>query len=243
MKSLNEYKAEILRRSETKINSRTAMRRRAVTLCVPLCLTLAVCSAAILPGVLSVGNDEAEGYREEVSSIVNDDVGVIDELSREYCDLSDDRCSDEACVDDPAVDFSFSLVWDCYGVASYESASGRLVKTTDATNPDDYVTTLYLTEDEMSLVFKLIDELDINSYPDNYNPHPDGFASDPPMTLILTVTCDGVTKTVSARDIAYSFISEKPEGQRFLMTCKQIIDLLTSSEEWQSLPEYEHFYS
>lgn len=243
MRSLNEYKAEIFRRSENKIISRTAMRRRVITLCVPLCLTLAVCSAAILPGVFSVGNDEAEGYREEVSAPARDDVGVIDEMSRENCDISDALCSDEECFDDPTADFSFSLVWDCYGIASYDSANGRLVKTTDATNPDDYVTALFLTEDEKSSIFKLIDELDIDSYPDIYNPHHDGFASDPPMTLILTVSCDGVTKTVSARDIAYSFKSEKPEGQRFLTTCKQIIDLLTSSEEWKELPEYEHLYN
>lgn len=46
-------------------------------------------------------------------------------------------------------DFAFSIVWNTYGISSYDSATGRLVKTTDATNPDDYVTTLELSGEDM----------------------------------------------------------------------------------------------
>ncbi len=31
-------------------------------------------------------------------------------------------------------DFSFSLTWGCYGISSYDSRTGKLVKTTDATH-------------------------------------------------------------------------------------------------------------
>ena len=45
-------------------------------------------------------------------------------------------------------DFSFALTWNCLGVSSYDSATGKLVKTTDATHPEDYVTEYRLTEQE-----------------------------------------------------------------------------------------------
>lgn len=47
-------------------------------------------------------------------------------------------------------DFSFALTWNCYGVSSYDSQTGKLVKTTDATNPDDYVTYYQLTTEDKS---------------------------------------------------------------------------------------------
>ena len=35
-------------------------------------------------------------------------------------------------------DFSFSIVWDCYGISSYDSATGKLVKTNDTKNLAKY---------------------------------------------------------------------------------------------------------
>lgn len=137
--------------------------------------------------------------------------------------------------------FSFRLTWNCYGVSSYDSKTGKLVKTTDATHPEDYVTEAFLTDEQLSEIYNLVSDMNVNSYPDEYNPH-DGLASSPPMTLILSVNVGGTEKTISAKTIAISFDSGNEKGQTFLTTCKTIIDMLESTEEWKALPEYEFFY-
>ncbi len=138
-------------------------------------------------------------------------------------------------------DFSFSLTWDAYGVSSYDSATGRLVKTTHATHPEDYVTTYRLTEDELAEIYALIMALDVESYPDTYNPNENMHAK-PPMTLILAVKCGEVQKTIRAENIAISFEADNKEGQDFLDTCQAIKTILTSTNAWKALPDYEFLY-
>lgn len=139
-------------------------------------------------------------------------------------------------------EFSFSLTWGCYGISSYDSGTGELIKTTDTTHPEDYVTTCRLSEEEMLRIFDIVSRLNVESYPDVYNPHRDGFASEPPMTLVLTVHTDSVQKTITAKNIAYSFSSPKVKGQAFLSACEEIKDILTGTDEWQALPDYEYYY-
>ncbi len=137
--------------------------------------------------------------------------------------------------------FSFSLTWNCYGVSSYDSKTGRLVKTTDATHPEDYVTEAFLTDEQLTKVYNLISEMEVSSYPDEYNPHGNA-ASKPPMTLILSVDMGDTEKTISAKNIAISYETNNEKGQTFLTACKTIIDMLENTEEWKALPEYEFFY-
>lgn len=138
-------------------------------------------------------------------------------------------------------DFSFSLTWDAYGVSSYDSTTGKLVKTTDATHPEDYVTTYRLTEDELTEIYALIMALDVELYPDTYNPNADMYTK-PSMTLILAVKCGEVQKTIRAENIAYSFEADNRRGQAFLDTCQAIKNLLTATDAWQALPDYEFLY-
>ena len=143
-------------------------------------------------------------------------------------------------------DFHFSLVWGCYGISSYDSKTGKLVKTSHATHPEDYVTALYLTKEQMQEIGALLAALGLSGYPDEYDPHltEDGqtAVSKPSMDLILTVEMNGESKTVACRDTSLHYTSRVEKGNAFLQTCKQIIDMLTASEEWQTLPEYEYFY-
>ena len=137
--------------------------------------------------------------------------------------------------------YSFSLTWNTYGISSYDSRTGTLIKTSDATNPKDYTTNLKLTEQQYSAIWKLIKGLDIESYPDEYNPHGDG-VSTPYMTLILSVKADGIDKTITVKETMLSYEANNKKGQKFLDTCKGIRDILTATEEWKALPEYEFFY-
>lgn len=138
-------------------------------------------------------------------------------------------------------DFRFSYVWNMYGISSYDSETGKLVKTTDATHPEEYETTYMLSDAEKAQIYEQISSLDILSYPDEYNPN-EGVYSSPSITLILSVKDGDTEKTVKAEDIAYSYSSENKKGQKFLSVCKSIEEILTGSEEWKALPEYEFLY-
>lgn len=151
-------------------------------------------------------------------------------------------CGSATSLPEEPNEFTFSLTWGCYGISSYDSATGKLVKTKDATHPEDYITTYHLSEEELEQIYELIRELDIESYPDEYNPHPGGLASEPSMTLILSVHTDELDKTVTADDIALTYESKNIKGQRFLSVCKSIRDILIATDEWGALPEYEFFY-
>lgn len=228
MRELNECKAEVFRRSDNRIKERRRKINRVLALCVPLCLILTIFSVTILPAMMPTGSDKAtgeEGYMDGTKHEGNDDNGDMD----------------GAVNTDVPDNLSFSLTWNTYGISSYDSATGKLVKTTDATNPEDYVTTLQLDGTQLFAIWELLWELDIETYPDEYNPH-GGLASSPSMTLILTLREGDKVKTVRAEDIALSYESDDPKGQKFLDTCKAIRDILTATEEWKALPEYEFFY-
>ncbi len=92
-------------------------------------------------------------------------------------------------------DFAFSLTWNCYGVSSYDSASGKLVKTTDSTHPDDYVTEYKMSREELEEIYSLLTEMDPFSYPDEYNPIKS--MSTPSRTVILSVSANGRSQTIS----------------------------------------------
>lgn len=147
---------------------------------------------------------------------------------------------------EPVGDFAFTLVWDCYGISSYDSATGKLVKTSHATHPEDYVTDFYLSEEQMEEIGTLLQALDLESYPDEYDPHltEDGqtTTSRPSMDLVLTLQWDGKTKAVACRDTALQYTSRVEKGNDLLQACKTIIDMLTASEEWKALPPYEFLY-
>ncbi|MBR6709186.1 MAG: hypothetical protein IKL84_05855 [Clostridia bacterium] len=139
-------------------------------------------------------------------------------------------------------DFSFALTWGCYGISSYDSRTGKLVKTTDATHPEDYVTAYTMSAEELARVYATLRALEINEYPLVYDPQEGGVMSRPTMTLILTVRTGSETRTVKAENIALIYESKSEKGQRFLDACRTIHDMLTATEAWQALPDYEFLY-
>ena len=219
MRDLNECKAEVLRRAGNRIAERKKIRNRVLTLCVPLCLVIVI-SAVVIPSLLAPPMENHSDGAQQENHTAADDLP-------ETADLDD---------------FSFSLTWGCYGISSYDSATGKLVKTTDATHPEDYVTTYWLTDAQKKEIYDMIRQLNVTEYPDFYNPHGEGVGSDPSMTLILSVRTDTVHKTVTAKDIALLDQSNNPAGQKFLDICKAIEDILMSTDEWKALPDYEFYY-
>lgn len=116
------------------------------------------------------------------------------------CTLSVVGCNTQESANNPAVvpeDFAFALARNCFGISSYDSQTGKLVKTTDAVNPDDFVTYYELSDQDKAYIYNLIAPLDIHSYPDVYDPQ--NGMSKPSMTLILTVYCNGTQKNDQSR--------------------------------------------
>ena len=140
--------------------------------------------------------------------------------------------------------FAFSFTWGCYGVSTYDSETGVLIKEKNATYPHKYTTDLTLTEAQLNEISALIEELDIRSYSDRYDPHNGKLHSSPSMTLVLSVKTEDYYKSVTAEDIALGFDEcSNQKGRKFLSVCKRIQQIITESEEWKALPDYEFHYS
>ena len=136
--------------------------------------------------------------------------------------------------------FDFCLQWNTYGVSSYNSSVGKLIKTNDATHPELYETELILDDDKKEEIRKLISGLDFEKYPEDYAiPNSQ---SKPPMTLCLVVDTENEHHVINAENIGQSFESDDPDAQKFLDVCSGIIDIITSTHEWKSLPDYEFLY-
>ena len=110
--------------------------------------------------------------------------------------------------------FSFSLTWNVFGISSYDSKSGKLVKTDDVRDVENYTTTYFLTEAETLEIYNIIRELDVASYPDEYNPNP-RLGSDPSMTLILSVQTDTLCKTIEAKGIFWGIQAMMKRDKNF----------------------------
>lgn len=147
-------------------------------------------------------------------------------------------------------DFSFSIVWNTYGISSYDSASGKLVKTKDTEHPAKFTKNVKMSEEELKTVYRyLFVDINLTAYPDVYDPFnaPGAeiiYTSEPNQTVILSATANGVTKTVTCEKIAFgspdSYFSE--EVRQFMQAKEKIVSLITSFPEWEAFPDYEHYY-
>ena len=145
-------------------------------------------------------------------------------------------------------DFRFALVWGVYGISSYDSQTGKLVKTTDTKTPEKYITTLTLDEDEMQMIYGLISSLNLNAYPKEYDPFNDPKSESkvyqtPSVTWEIQVFAKGKEYVISCPNIA----GGTPKGYNdrataFVDVFRQIRNFLMETEEWKALPEYEVFY-
>ena len=137
-------------------------------------------------------------------------------------------------------DFSFSLTWGTYGISSYDSTTGRLVKTDDVVNKEDYEATHFLTAQEKVKIFTIIEQLHPYSYPDEYTPT-EGTATVPYQNLILSVNMYGESKTITAKQVALGEATS-PQGKVFMDACRKIADILENTEEWNDFPDYPFLY-
>ena len=138
--------------------------------------------------------------------------------------------------------FSFALEWNVNGDSTYDSKTGTLVKQKIATNLDDFTTTLVLTDEQLAEAYDILSKLDYSDYPTKENYNPGKGMSAPADTLVLTVRIGGVTRTITARGIAFHAEGKDKAGQAFLDACYSLKEIIYATPEWQSLPEWEFLY-
>ncbi|MBR6772568.1 MAG: hypothetical protein IKM29_04140 [Clostridia bacterium] len=149
---------------------------------------------------------------------------------------------------DPTLEFS--LTWNTYGISSYDSRTGELVKTVDAENPDDFVTTMFLPTRQIQTLRVMLENMDLEAYPYTYDPFnaPDAEIRQmctPSQNIILTVYSGGsIVRRIECRDVLYFGMAEgyDENAEKFIEFCKVATDFIYATEEWKALPEYEVLY-
>ena len=263
MKDLNDYTAEVHRRYEVKCQTQRQRRTRMLALCLPLILCIVAGALALPPLLSQMQRDGAlaeSNLTQDVGSTMTQCVEQAESIAPSVDELYPEQMDAVAGVDEvagedavegfgPPEDFSFAFVWNCYGISSYDSATGKLVKTSHATHPEDFCTTLELTAEQRALVWDWLSELELESYPAQYDPYnpPDAetkLASEPNRDLILTLRADEQEITVACRGICLDGAGNGYDrrARAFLQVCDKLTDLLTGTPAWEALPEYEFFY-
>ena len=148
-------------------------------------------------------------------------------------------------------DFAFSIVWGIEGESSYDSKTGELIKTTHASDPDQYAAIYKMSEDELKQVYGyLFHDMNLMDYPDRYDPFKRPFIDEytgsyPPTVIRISVFSEREKKTVLCPNTAPFIGPERCptlKQKQFMTAVRNIIDLISSSEEWQAFPDYEFYY-
>lgn len=137
-------------------------------------------------------------------------------------------------------DFAFSFTWGCNGDSTYDSVTGELVKQKIATDLKAYTTTFFLSDEQKAEIYGLIVKMEPEKYPDEYDPLQN--KSKPSRDIILSVTVNGNTKTIVCRDVSLDNAYNGVMGKKFMEVHDAIVAMLTDSEEWKALPDYEFYY-
>ncbi len=142
-------------------------------------------------------------------------------------------------------DFNFFIVWNTYGISSYDSKTGDLIKDNNASDVSKYMTTYKLTDAELERAYRALAIID--DLPDEYDPYnaPDSenkISSIPSQTIMVTVTKNGKPKTVTCENVCLSGEGYDDNAKTFLLAVDVIKNILTNTKAWQKLPDYEFYY-
>lgn len=247
MKDMKEYQAELHQRVELECRTQKQQRRRMLALCLPLVLCLAVGALALPPLLERARTRDPEASPTDALS--QHAVSAGDGIQTGGVIPSAGTVPGNGPSEVPA-DFAFRFTWGCYGVSSYDSESGKLVKTSHATHPEDYVAGLTLQGDQRRRAWLLLSQLNWDSYPAEYDPYnpPDSdtrVASEPNRDLVLWFRAEGTEHSVSCRGICLDGAGVRgydAKARTFLQICDRLTGLLTGTPEWQALPDYEFYY-
>ena len=146
--------------------------------------------------------------------------------------------------DTPYEEFSFYLNWGVQHDSSYDSKTGKVVKTNKVRErkPEEYITTYHLPN--LEEVYNKVKKMNPYSYPDDFDPFASKhhIASNPNMFYKLVVG----DKTIEVSEFPIGGSEEElnlsSKGKKFFEVVNLVIDTLLASEEWKALPDYEFYY-
>ena len=156
----------------------------------------------------------------------------------------DERLKKEADRIDMPENFNIYIYFDR---SKYDSRSGQLIKETIPNYEvmgytlEDYTTEYHMTYEEKKKIFQMVMDMDFLSYPSDFNPC-EGHITSPSYNLTLEIGYGKNRKTVNCKEIAIIRgidLSEweiSKEGRDFIFLHDAILDILTHSDEWKSLP-------
>ncbi len=154
MRDLNTCKAEVLRRSEQRIQDRKRKRKRILAWCIPLCVIGSICSVTVFPSLLPVGSDGVTGTNSATPESEPDLGGVTDSYTRvEIQSGADLLQSYEYATDKAAVATLYATVQSFFEVADGADAGNG-----NKSEPSSAITNLFPPEsapqsDEYTLTF------------------------------------------------------------------------------------------
>ena len=144
--------------------------------------------------------------------------------------------------------FGFAIGWGIYSDSTYDSRTGKLVKSGIQPDIADYTTTLVLSGEQLAAVKEILDRLDLASYPAVFTPYDDVAGTEMEMSIpyetIKIVMYDGEKTLYACCDNiclgGSNVYSEKTKA--FLNAAREITRMITAAPEWQSLPELVNLY-
>lgn len=138
-------------------------------------------------------------------------------------------------------DFSFSIIWNTFGVSSYNSKTGELIKYSEAKEPSLYKTSLFLSNEDTMNIYDKLHNLNFANYNETLSSS-NFYQSIPFSNLSISVTTSKISKTLSANEVGNVELAKNESAQIFLDTINFIVNIIESSAEWIALPDFEIVY-
>lgn len=133
-------------------------------------------------------------------------------------------------------DFNFILN---YGVnAKNQLDTQKGIYTKDMVTVPSVTTTLKLSDEEMNEIYKVMKNINILSYPDNYSPKSNIWQT-PFQTYIIKVIVNGKEKNIYWKDES---VSQSKEAVNLRNLFKRIHEIVSAKEEYKKLPKPQGGY-
>ena len=137
MRSFEERKAEIFRRSEERINEKRKKRNRIISICIPVLICLGAYSIFILPAMMPAGESAADDAHQEIADEVviypvtveffDNDSNLIcsyteSEKIMQLCTVTDSIINENSTLNESA---SIVVPENCYSVVFTYNTGGK----------------------------------------------------------------------------------------------------------------------
>ena len=139
-------------------------------------------------------------------------------------------------------DFYFVLTWGVRKDSSYDSRTGKLIKTkyVRERQPEEYIATYQYPN--INEIYEMAKSINVYSYADDYYPYEgSSIRTNPSVDYVLEIN----DKTITSEDCPfYNGIPDgvTKRGKQYLTLVFAIKNTLTNSEEWKAMPDPEILY-